>query len=110
MLPEPIASRMRHAGFVVGAELVDNAAFAVSPAEAAAMDPCQRLLLELGYAALHDAATDRAALGGSLAGVFLGFAGGEFAQALAASPMGSGSVYEATGSTSSIAAWRLSYA
>ena len=101
---------MRHAGFVVGAELVDNTAFAVSPAEAAAMDPCQRLLLELGYAALHGAATDRAALGGSLAGVFLGFAGGEFGQALASSsPMGGGSVYAATGSASSIASGRLPY-
>ena len=38
-LPEPIASRVRHGGFVRGAELVDNAAFGVSPAEAAAMDP-----------------------------------------------------------------------
>ena len=30
-LPEPIASRVRHAGFVRGAELADNVAFAVSP-------------------------------------------------------------------------------
>ena len=52
-LPEPIASRVRHGGFVCGAQLADNAAFSVSPAEAAAMDPCQRLLLERGYAALH---------------------------------------------------------
>ena len=73
------------------------------------MDPQQRLLLERGYAALHEAAFDRAALAGSLTGVFLGFAGSEFAQVLAASPAG-GSVYAATGSASSIAAGRLSYA
>ena len=36
-----------------GAELADNAAFGIAPAEAAAMDPCQRLLLERGYEALH---------------------------------------------------------
>ena len=56
-LSEPIASRVRHAGFVQGAEFADNAIFAVSPAEAAAMDPCQRLILERGYEALHDALT-----------------------------------------------------
>merc|ERR1712091_425643 len=104
-----MASRVRHAGFVQGADLADNAAFAVSPAEAAAMDPCQRLLLECGYEALHDSALDRAALVGSLTGVFLGFAGSEFAQALTATPAGS-SVYSATGSSASIASGRLSYA
>jgi hypothetical protein len=64
-LPKPIASRVRHTGFVRGAELADNAAFAISPTEAAAMDPCQRLVLEFGYAALHGATLRRAALGGS---------------------------------------------
>ena len=73
------------------------------------MDPRQRLLLEHGYAALHDASLGRAALGGSLTGVFLGFAGTEFEQVLAAAPE-SGSVYAATGSSSSIASGRLSYA
>ncbi|MDC0525473.1 enoyl-CoA hydratase-related protein [bacterium] len=107
-LPEPMASRVRHTGFVRGAELADNAAFAVSPAEAAAMDPCQRLVLEFGYAALHDGGLDRADLSGSLTGVFLGFAGTEFAQVLTASPAG-GSVYAATSSSASIAAGRLPY-
>merc|ERR1712185_280131 len=107
-LPEPLASRVRHTGFVRGAELVDNAAFAVSPAEVASMDPCQRLLLEYGYLALHGATLDHTSLGGSLTGVFLGFAGTEFAHVLAASPAGS-SVYAATGSSLSIAAGRLSY-
>ena len=108
-LSESVASRVRHGGFVRGAELADHAAFGVSRAEAAAMDPQQRLLLERGYAALHEASFDRAAIAGSLTGVFLGFAGSEFAQVLAASPAG-GSVYAATGSASSIAAGRLSYA
>ena len=59
VLPELVASRVRHTAFVRGAELANNTAFAVSPAEAAAMDPCQRLLLEHGYAALHDAQANR---------------------------------------------------
>ena len=107
-LPEPAASRVRHGGFVLGAELADNTAFGLSSAETAAMDPCQRLLLERSYAALHAASLDRAALSGSLTGVFLGFAGTEFSQLLAASPAG-GSVYAATGSSSSIASGRVSY-
>lgn len=89
-------------------ELVDNARFAVSPAEAAAMDPCQRLLLEAGYGALHDAEIGRTTLDGSLTGIFLGIAGSEFAQLLALTPAG-GSVYAATGSSGSIAAGRLAY-
>jgi acyl transferase domain-containing protein len=107
-LSKPDTSRDRHAGFVCGIELLDSAAFAVSPAEVAAMDPCQRLLLEMGYTALHDAALDRTSLDGSLTGVFLGFSGSEFALVLAASPAGGG-VYAATGSTISIAAGRISF-
>ena len=108
MLPEPVASRVQHGGFVSGAEVVDNAAFAVSPTEVAAMDPSQRLLLEHGYAALHDGAIGRAALCGSLTGVFLGFAGSEFSQVAAATPLGS-SVYVATGSSAPVACGRLSF-
>ena len=69
-----VASGALHGGFVSGLQLLDNAAFAVSPAEAAAMDPQQRLLLEHGYEALHAAQLDRASLGGSLTGVFVGIA------------------------------------
>ena len=105
---EVVASRVRHGGFVRGEELTDNVAFGISPAEAAAMDPCQRLILDRGYTALHGAKLERASLVGSLTGVFLGFAGSEFAPLLAASPAG-GSVYGATGATSSIASGRLSY-
>ena len=108
-LSEPVASRVRYGGFVVGAELVDNAAFNLSPAETAAMDPCQRLVLEGGYVALHGSGLDRSALSGSLSGVYLGFAVTEFAQLLAATPAG-GSVYAATGSSASITCGRLSYA
>ena len=108
-LPEPLASRVRHAGFVDGVALIDNAAFLISPAETAAMDPCQRLVLERAYAAIHDGSLERAALCGSTMGVFLGFAFTEFAQVLSASPAG-GSVYAATGSTVAVASGRVSYA
>ena len=87
-LAEPVASRVRHLGFVRDAELADNAAFGVSHSEASAMDPCQRLVLERGYAALADADLKRAALNGSLTGVFLGFAGTDFSRVLMKSPCG----------------------
>ena len=98
----------RHGGFVYGADLIDAGLFGLSPAETAAMDPQQRLVLERGYEALHAAGLDRAQLGGSLTGVFLGLTAMEYAQLLAASPAG-GSVYAATGSAHSIASGRLSY-
>ena len=51
-LPEPIASRVRHGGFMLECSLIDNAAFGVSPAEAGSMDPQQRILLEVAHEAL----------------------------------------------------------
>ena len=68
LVSEPIAARVRHGGFMSSAQLVDNGAFRISPAETAAMDPAQRLFLELGYEALHGACLDRASLQGSLTG------------------------------------------
>ena len=108
-LPEPIASRVRHGGFLLECSLVDNAAFGVSPAEAASMDPQQRLLLERGYSALHEAGLDRSGLNGRPTGIFLGIASNDYQAVLASSPAG-GSVYAATGSSMSIASGRLSYA
>eukprot|EP00966_Prymnesium_polylepis_P336661 7391690-Prymnesium_polylepis.1 len=105
-LVEPIASKVRHTGFVHGAELADNTAFNISPSETVAMDPCQRLLLERGYEALHDALHDRVTLNGALTGVFLGFSGTEFAALIRHAPLGR-SVYAATGYTPSIACGRL---
>ena len=108
-MPEPAASRVRHMGWLLEAVFLDNVAFNVSPMEAAAMDPTQRLLLERGYAALHDAGRDRSSLGGSGTGIFVGCATTEFTGVLASSPVGS-SVYAATGAALAIACGRLSYA
>ena len=73
------------------------------------MDPQQRILLEDGYLALHEADIDRVKSPGALTGIFLGFGNAsDFQAVLAASPAGS-SVYAATGSTVSIASGRLSY-
>ena len=105
---DPIASCRRHGGFAEGVHLFDQQAFLVPPREASAMDPQQRLVLEHGYAALHSTGIERAALGGSLTGVFLGIATSEFGALLAALPAGA-SAYAATGSSRSIASGRVAY-
>ena len=108
-MPEPISSRARHGGFVEGTAFFDNGCFSVSPAEAAATDPQQRVVLEHGYAALHMAGFDKALLEGSVLGVFLGIQALEFPELLATMPAG-GSVYSTTGAAHAIACGRVSFA
>ena len=103
------ADRRRHGGFLIGLELVDHTRFNVSAAEATAMDPQQRMLLERGYEALHTAGHDRASLlNNNPCGVFLGIQANDYTDVLRASPVG-GSVYGVTGGFHAIACGRLSY-
>jgi acyl transferase domain-containing protein len=44
---------LRFAALVDGVDMFDAAAFRIAPAEAAAMDPQQRILLEQAYSALQ---------------------------------------------------------
>ena len=89
------AACARYAGFVASAQRFDARAFGVTPAEARAMDPQQRRLLEHGYAALHAAARRRAGLLGGGSGVFLGIERPDWA--LTQPPTARASVYAATG-------------
>jgi 3-oxoacyl-(acyl-carrier-protein) synthase/SAM-dependent methyltransferase len=57
-------------GFIDGVEEFDPAPFRLAPAEAALMDPHQRLFLEAVWQALEDAGLDPAVLRGREVGVF----------------------------------------
>jgi 3-oxoacyl-(acyl-carrier-protein) synthase/acyl carrier protein len=100
-MPEPA---LRWAGLVDDLTSVDTGFFGLSPREAAAMDPQQRMLLAVGWEAVEDAGLDPTALAGTDAGCFVGVWSPEFAlRADFADP------YLTTGSAHSIAANRLSY-
>jgi acyl transferase domain-containing protein/acyl carrier protein len=68
----PGTMNTRYAHFIDDAEEFDHEFFGISPVEAAALDPQQRLVLQSAWRALEDAAIDPRALAGTDAGVFVG--------------------------------------
>ena len=85
----------------------DAAFFGISPREALSLDPQHRLLLEVSWEALEDAAQAPSALLGSSTGVFIGISTHDYARLLESA--GEVSAYFGTGNAFSTAAGRLSY-
>ncbi|WP_406280491.1 type I polyketide synthase [Embleya sp. NBC_00896] len=73
--PTPVRRRgaeLRPGGYLDRVDGFDAAFFGISPREADAMDPHQRLVLELGWEAAEDAGLLPESLAGTRAGVFVG--------------------------------------
>ncbi|NUT91634.1 MAG: type I polyketide synthase, partial [Saccharothrix sp.] len=98
----------RWGGFLADIRGFDAEFFGIAPREAAAIDPQQRLVLEVSWEALHHAGIAPASLRGTRTGVFVGISTGEYgaAQALDARRV---EPWTATGGALSIAANRVSY-
>ena len=94
----------RWGGFLDDIEAFDPRFFGLSPAEAARMDPQQRLVLEVAWEALEHAAVAPESIAGTDAGVFVGISALDFPQLMAGVPKRAG-----TGMMHCIAANRLSY-
>ncbi|MFJ7214545.1 beta-ketoacyl synthase N-terminal-like domain-containing protein [Amycolatopsis sp. NPDC098790] len=94
-------------GFLDDVAGFDAEHFGITPREAATMDPQQRMLLEVAWAALEHAGIAPAALRGSRTGVFTGIATHDYGHLTltGAAP----DLWTATGAAGSIAANRLSY-
>ncbi len=101
----PGACYTRTGGFVDGVADFDPAFFGVGPSEALAMDPQQRMFLELSWEALERAGIDPAGLRGSSTGVFAGVMTQGYGM-FAAEPVEG---FRLTGQLSSVASGRVSY-
>eukprot|EP00966_Prymnesium_polylepis_P200705 4650675-Prymnesium_polylepis.1 len=104
LAPE-VAARVRYGGFVQNAQLFEHTFFGISASESLAMDPQQRMLMELSYESLHEAGRSKASLLGSGIAVNVGQWESEFKEVLMATPAGN-SVYASTGFTCAVACGR----
>ena len=97
----------KHGGFIEGAECFDTQFFGMSAAEAKTIDPQQRQMLEVSYAACHHAGKSKAKLLEGDVGVFVGQCNNDwakFAISRQANP------YTGPGTHASITSNRVSYA
>ena len=99
----------RQGGFVDGAVEFDAGFFGISPREALAMDPQQRVLLEVSWEALERAGIDPGTLRGSQTGVFAGGSSSWYGLGLNKDGADDIAGYQLTGSTTSVLSGRVAY-
>ncbi|MCA9126961.1 MAG: SDR family NAD(P)-dependent oxidoreductase [Planctomycetales bacterium] len=106
----PGKTQSRWGGYVDAIDQFDPQLFGISPREAASMDPQQRMLLEVAYRAMEDAGQPLSRVAGRPISVFVGISSFDYAVAgLSFQDRGVIDAYNNTGSSSSIAANRVSY-
>ena len=103
-----LADTSRWGSFLDGIDMFDAEFFGILPAEAAKIDPQQRLILEVACEALEDAGNPADSLRRTRTGVFVGACVSEYGF-LAARHLGQVDAWTATGGALSIIANRLSY-
>ncbi|WP_158222601.1 type I polyketide synthase [Rhodopirellula sp. MGV] len=106
----PGKTQSRWGGYVHDIDRFDPDLFRISPREASAMDPQQRMLLESAYRAAEDAGVPLQRLAGQNVSVHVGISSIDYSvAALSARDRGVIGPYSNTGGSSSIAANRISY-
>nr|AQS99179.1 type I polyketide synthase [Gambierdiscus excentricus] len=95
----------KHGAFMEGVELFDAKLFSLSLAESKSMDPHQRLILEVGYDALHRMGMRKNTLMNAAGSVYVGHAFGDWGFVEKSADVGLGP----TGGAGCIAANRLSF-
>ncbi|HWM02394.1 MAG TPA: beta-ketoacyl synthase N-terminal-like domain-containing protein, partial [Actinophytocola sp.] len=105
--PGPAGSR---GGYLDRVDEFDAEFFGVSPAEAAVLDPQQRLMLELGWEACEDAGVVPGLLRGTDTGVFVGAIGDDYATLSRRRGLGGLTAHSLTGLNRGMLANRVSHA
>ncbi|MFD2495010.1 type I polyketide synthase, partial [Amycolatopsis jiangsuensis] len=105
---DPDTTYVRQGAFIYDAPEFDAGFFGISPREALAMDPQQRMLLEVAWETLEGAGIDPASLRGSATGVFAGATYSGYGMGLEGGESGAEG-YLMTGGLTAVISGRVSY-